>query len=81
MEQIVSHLYPAELQLNIANLSDAEAHILDLNVSITNGIIASKIYNKRDNFNVELVYFPFLDGDVSSAPSYGVYISQLIRFA
>ena len=29
----------------------------------------------------EIVNFPFLDGDVPRSPSYGVYISQLIRFA
>ena len=31
--------------------------------------------------NFEIVNFPFLDGDVPHSPSYGVYISQLIRFA
>ena len=35
----------------------------------------------RDDFNFEIVNFPFLDGDVPRSPSYGVYISQLIRFA
>ena len=45
------------------------------------GIVSSKIYNKRDDFNFEIVNFPFLDGDVPRSPSYGVYISQLIRFA
>ena len=50
-------------------------------MSITNGIVSSKIYNKRDDFNFEIVNFPFLDGDVSCSPSYDVYISQLIRFA
>ena len=48
-------------------------------MSITNGIVSSKIYDKRDNF--EIVNFPFLDGDVPRSSSYGVYISQLIRFA
>ena len=38
-------------------------------------------YDKRDDFNFEIVNFPFLDGDVPSSPSYGVYISQLICFA
>ena len=38
----------------------------------------SKIYDKRDDLNFEIVNFPFLDGDVSRSPSYGVYISQLI---
>ena len=40
-----------------------------------------QIYDKRNNFNFEIVNFPFLDGDVPRSPSYGVYISQLIRFA
>ena len=50
-------------------------------MSITNGIVSSKIYDKRDDFNFEIVNFPFLDGDVPHSPSYGVYISQHIRFA
>ena len=50
-------------------------------MSITNGIASSKIYDKRDDFNFEIVNFPFLDGDVPPSTSYGVYISRLIRFA
>ena len=50
-------------------------------MSITNGIASSKIYDKRGDFNFEVVNFPFLDGDIPRSPSYGVYISQLIRFA
>ena len=49
-------------------------------MSIANGIVSSKIYDKPDNFNFEIVNFPFLDGDVPRSPSYGVYISQHIRF-
>ena len=44
-------------------------------------IVSTKIYDKRDNFNFDIVNFPFPDGDVPQRPSYGVYISQLIRFA
>ena len=80
-EQMVGQIYPTELQLNKANSSGTEAPFLDLNLSITNGIVSSKIYDKRDDFNFEIVNFPFLDGDVPRSPSYGVYISQLIRFA
>ena len=50
-------------------------------MSITNGIVSSKSHEKRDDFKFEIVNFPFLDGDVPRSPSYGVYISQLIRFA
>ena len=49
-------------------------------MSTTNGIVSSKIYDKRDDFNFEIVNFPF-DGDVPRSLSYGIYISQLIRFA
>ena len=44
-------------------------------------MVYSKIYDKLDNFNFEIETFPILDGDVPRSPSYGVYISQLIRFA
>ena len=80
-EQMVGQIYPTELQLNKANYSDTEAPFFDLNLSITNGIVSSKIYDKRDDFNFDIVNFPFLDGDVTRSPSHCVYISQLIRFA
>ena len=47
---------------------------------ITNGIVSSKIYDRQDDFNFRIVNSPFLDGDVPHSPSYGVYISKLIRF-
>ena len=43
--------------------------------------MSTKIYDKRDDFDFEVVNFPFLDGDVPRSTSYGFYISQLIRFA
>ena len=57
------------------------SRILDLHLSISNDIFSTKIYDKRDYFDFEIVNFPFLDGDVPRSTSYGVYISQLIRFA
>ena len=50
-------------------------------MSISNGFFSSKIYDKRDDFDSDMVNFPFLDWDVPRSTSYGVYISQLIRFA
>ena len=78
---MVGQIYPTELQLNKANSSDTEAPFLDLNLSLTNGIVPSKIYDKSDDFNFKIVHFPFLDGNVPRSPSYGVYISKLICFA
>ena len=42
-EQMVGHIYPTELQLNKANSSDTEAPFMDLNLSITNDMVSSKI--------------------------------------
>ena len=80
-EQMVNRIYPAELQSNKGNSSDIEAPVLDLNLPISNGTISTKIYDKRDDFDFDIVNFPFLDGDVPRRTSYDVYISQLIRFA
>ena len=57
------------------------APFLDLNLCISNGTVSTKIYDKRDDFDFDIAYFPFLDGDYPRRTSYGVYISQLIRFA
>ena len=80
-DNMASQIYPSELQLNKANTSDTKATFLDLHLSISNDIVSTKIYDKRDDFDFEIVNFPFLDGDVPRSTSYGVYISQLIRFA
>ena len=74
-DTMVSQIYPSELQLNKANTSDTEAAFLDLHSSISNDIVSSKIFDKRDDFDFEIVNFPYLDGDVPRSTS-----PQLIRF-
>ena len=78
---MVTDIYPVELTLNKANSLDTNASFLDLNISIHNSLVKTKIYDKRDDFNFDIVNYPQLDGDVPRATSYGVYVSQLIRFA
>ena len=80
-DQMVNRIYPTELQLNKANSSDTEAPFMDLNLCISNGTVSTNIYDKWDDFDFDIVNFPFLDGDVPRRTSYGVYISQRIRFA
>ena len=58
-DNIVSQIYPSEFQINAANTSDTEAAFLDLHLSITNDIVSTKIYDKRDDFDFEIVNFPF----------------------
>ena len=56
---MVSQIYPSELQLNKATTSDTEAAFLDLHLSISNDIISTKIYDIHDDFDFEVVDFPF----------------------
>ena len=79
-DSMVNRMYPSELQLNKANVSDAKASFLDLHLSISDGFVKTKIYDKN-NFDFDIVNFPFVDGDALRLASNGVYISQLIRFA
>ena len=81
IDGMVNRIYPPELQLNKANTSDSEDPFLDLHLSISNGLVSYKIYDKRDDFDFDIVNFPFFHGDVPRSTSYGVNISQLIRFA
>ena len=72
---MVSQLYPSELQLNKANTFDKEAAFLDLHLSISNDIVSTKVNDKRDDFDFEIVNFPFLDGDVPPYILWSPYLS------
>ena len=56
-DNMESQIYPSELQLNKANTSDTEAAFLDLLLSISNDIVSTKIHDKRDDFDFEIVNF------------------------
>ena len=58
---MVNQICPPELQLNLVNTSDIEAPFLDLHLFISNGFISSRIYYKRDDFDFDIVNFPFLN--------------------
>ena len=56
-----------DTKINKSNIDNKECPFLD------NGILKSKIYDKRNDFSFRIVNYPFLDGDVPLSPSYGVY--------
>ena len=58
-EGMVNQIYPPELQLNKANITDTEAPFLDLHLSVANGFVSSKIYDKRDDFDFDIINFRF----------------------
>ena len=77
---MVNRIYPPELQLNKANISDTESPSLDLHLSISKDLFYLKfMISAMTDFNI--VNFLFLNSNVPRSASYGVYISQLIPFA
>ena len=59
-DSMVNRIYPSELQLDKANVSDTEASFLDLHLSISNGFVQTKIYDKQDDFDFDIVNLLFL---------------------
>ena len=74
-------IYSTELQLNTANTSDKETSFLDLNIKVIGSDIHTSVYDKRNDFGFPIVNFSCLSGDVLRLRSYGICISQLVRFA
>ena len=77
----IPDIYLTDLQLNKANTSNKETSFLDLNINVIGSDGHTSVYDKRDEFGFPIVNFPWLSCDAPRLPSYGVYISQLVRFA
>ena len=78
----LKEIYPSQLTVEKPNKSDHLADYLDLTFIIdSGGKLSTRLYDKRDDFDFHIVNFPYLSSNIPSGPSYGVYISQLIRYA
>ena len=60
--------------------SNTSCSFLDLHLFNDNGELKFRVYDKRDDFNFEIVNYPHLSSNIPSGPAYGVYISRLIAF-
>ena len=81
LEECKSRIYPPELQLNCEDKNDQEVNYLDLHLEIKNKSIQYRLFDKRDSFGFSIVNFPNLSGNIPTSQSYGVFISQLVRYA
>ena len=78
----LKEIYPSQLTVEKANKSDHLADYLDLTFVIdSGGKLSTRLYDKRHDFDFHIVNFPFLSSNIPSGLSYGVYTSQLIRYA
>jgi hypothetical protein len=72
---------PQSWKLDTTNTASS-ASFLDLYLEFDdNGQLSTKIYDKRDDFNFKIIHFPNMWSNIPASPAYGVYISQLIRYA
>ena len=58
-----------------------KASFLDINIEIIDKKFVTSLYDKRKDFNFKIVNYPFLCGNVPKRPSYGVFLSQVVRFS
>ena len=81
-ENYLGQMYPPELEIKDTTESNTSASYLDLLLSIDrDGQLYTSLYDKRDDFNFHITNFPFMSSNIPSSPAYGVFISQLIRYA
>ena len=77
--EYLEFIYPRELE--IKETTETAASSSEFYLYIDNGKLTTRLYDKRDDFNFPIVNFPVLSSNIPSAPAYGVYVSQLIRYA
>jgi hypothetical protein len=80
MEEVMTDIYPKELALT-SDKAEFRSHYLDLDIMIKDGKFHTKLFDKRDAFNFQIVNFPDLSGNIPIKHSYGVFVSQLVRYA
>ena len=79
--EYLDFIYPIKLEIKEIMETAAASSYFDCYIYIDNGKLITWLYDRRDDFNFPIVYFPFLSSNIPSAPTYGVYVSQLIRYA
>ena len=78
--RLLSSIYPPEMIINCTNVSPRKCHYLDMSISVYKGKFCVTLYDKRKDFSFNVISYPFLDGNIPTALSYGVFVSQLVRF-
>ena len=78
------HIYPIELEIHDTTDTPRSASYLDILLEIDSKyrFLRRTLYNKRDDFDVPIVNFPFIGSNIPAAVAHGVlvYISQLRQY-
>ena len=77
---IFKNIYPSALELKNTTTSPTETNYLDMNIRIDSGNkFICQLYDKRNDFNFNVVSMPNLSSNVPIDASYSVFYSQIIR--
>ena len=77
---IAQTIYPDSLCLTQENDDSSQANVLDMQVSIIDNSIITKVYCKTDYFPFHVISLPFLDSNIAENISYLVFYSQVLRY-
>jgi hypothetical protein len=80
----VESIYPNEPEIKDTCVPESSIYASYLDVLLkldTNGKITTQLYDKQNDFNFSIVYLPYRCSNIPASPTYGVYKSQLIRYA
>ena len=80
-QKYAGDIYPDSLKLNKENKTNKEASFLDTSIEIRENRFITKLYDKRDAFDFEIVNYPNLSGNLPKKNMYGVFISQIVRYS
>ena len=78
-ESFYRDIYPSELELGKENSTNSETNFLDLNISIKDGIFTTKLYDKRDNFDFDIVRLPHRSSNIPSKMFYASIAAECLR--
>jgi hypothetical protein len=81
LSKYIHDIYPEELILNRTNEHENTCTFLDMNMDIRERQIHTQLYDKRDDFQFQIVSFPQMSANIHFKRTHGVFVSQLIRYS
>ena len=78
--EIAKQIYPKDIPLEGNNTDYNRDVFLDLDIQVSNDRFITKVYHKIDDFNFDVVNYPFPDSNISERIGYNTFLSQVLRF-
>ena len=81
LENEITRIYPPEIVCNRENSNENSGHFLELDIFIENGKFETKLFDKRREFDFEIVKYPDVQSNIPNRILYNVFVSQILRYA